>query len=117
MAYQIAQAYDENKNLVPLYVLTDGEVPEVSPGFDVTATSYDNVVVTATSSNPVGGAFEDVYTVNGGSLGYTVSKVTVNNNSPFKIKVVVIVDSQHGESEIEPYSSQVISMSNGGNII
>lgn len=112
MAYQVAQAYDENKNLVPLYVLTDGEVPEVSPGFEVSATSYDNIVITSNSSNPTGGNFESVYKRESSGLGTTIDNVNVINNSMFKLKVVVSINTKAVQHDVEANSNVVFDFDN-----
>lgn len=90
MAYQIAQAYDENKNLVPLYVLTDGEVPEVSPGFEmlvVSASEWGNIEVSivSNSTNPTGGVITDSTPISIRANGDI--NITVYNNSEFNIVV------------------------------
>lgn len=109
MAFEVARAYDENKNLVPLYVLTDGEVPEVSPGFDITATNYDNIIITANSSNPAGGTIENVYEItSAGSIMY-INDVNVINNSIFRLKVVVSINAKSVQSEIEANSAHTFS--------
>lgn len=114
MAYQVAQAYDENKNLVPLYVLTDGEVPEVSPGFNVTATNYDNIIITAYSSNPTGGTVENVYErTSAGSIMY-INDVNVINNSIFRLNVVVSINAKSVQSEIEANSTHTFSFNRLG---
>lgn len=89
MAYQIAQAYDENKNLVPLYVLTDGEVPEVSPGFEMLVVSSEwgniEVSIVSNSTNPTGGVITDSTPISIRANGDI--NITVYNNSEFNIVV------------------------------
>lgn len=91
MAYQVAQAYDEDKNLVPLYILTDGEVPEVSPGFDVVtsgnADTEFTTVITANSSNPTGGSV-----TSSGSVQVRLGddhEITVYNNTVFGLRLII----------------------------
>lgn len=91
MAYQVAQAYDEDKNLVPLYILTDGEVPEVSPGFSAIAGSA-KVTITQTSTNPTGG------TIDLGELNTTSNTWRIENLSQFTIKVSMSFVSSTSES-------------------
>lgn len=92
MAYQVAQAYDENKNLVPLYVLTDGDpvYEPTTPGFELIPLSFDNPYipfnVIVNSKNPVGGSLENV------SVEYEVDThksyyFKVTNLTPYKIHV------------------------------
>ena len=95
MAYQVAQAYDEDKNLVPLYVLTDGEAPEVSPGFVTVVSGVDvvssetiiTVLIAQTSSNPSGGLADS--DVNESAFSWSRDSVTVRiyNNSDFNLTV------------------------------
>ena len=80
MAYQVAQAYDEDKNLVPLHILTDGEVPEVSPGFSAIAANA-TVTITQTSTNPTGG------TLDLGTFDLINNTWRIENLSQFTIKV------------------------------
>lgn len=111
MAYQVAQAYDENKNLVPLYVLTDGEVPEVSPGFDALVND-EGISITATSTNPTGGLIElgKCFVPNDG-------QVTVYNMSDFLIKVSYTVDVTNGASygfsnlQVQPHDTSIGNIS------
>lgn len=91
MAYQVAQAYDEDKNLVPLYILTDGEVPEVSPGFSAIAANAI-VTITQTSTNPTGG------TLDLGELYTTSNTWRIENLSQFTIKVSMSFVSSSSES-------------------
>ena len=95
MAFEVARAYDENKNLVPLYILTDGEVPEVSPGFDavvsslkvVSQTTVITIVITSNSSNPTGGFVNTPQTGLAGSWNSRALRFIIDNNSQFNIKV------------------------------
>ena len=93
MALEVARAYDENKNLVPLYILTDGEVPEVSPGFDISASSDTErnitIQITVTSSNPTGGN-----AVTPTPIGYAPSSqgtktITIYNKTKYNLSVLV----------------------------
>ena len=106
MAFEVARAYDENKNLVPLYILTDGEVPEVSPGFDVTSQGGSTFIVTSYSSNPTGGSFKDVYKRENASMGINITNITVQNNSNFTIRVIVDYGGNVSEFSLSPCSSQ-----------
>lgn len=110
MAYQVAQAYDENKNLVPLYVLTDGEVPEVSPGFSATRNAAF-IYIVATSTNPVGG---DVFIETAIQIS---SATTIYNQSNFKISVSGVSGNGYNFNPItiEPQSSVVVNWSNNYN--
>lgn len=82
MALEVAHAYDENKNLVPLYIVTDSDpvYEPTTPGFELIPLSFEspyipfNVVVN--SKNPVGGSLENL------SLEY---KVKANKNYQFKV--------------------------------
>ena len=100
MPYEVARAYDENKNLVPLYVLYDGEVPEVSPGFDFSLASINsttfNLFVTNTSTNPVGGTVTISSSVDGADSGET-GTFTLYNNSDFTISVALSALMSNGD--------------------
>ena len=90
MAFEVARAYDENKNLVPLYILTDGEVPEVSPGFDFvvsykSSTSYDLTIV-SNSSNPTGGVISKDVNLSITNSGNNCT-INVANDSDFNVSV------------------------------
>lgn len=93
MAYQVAQAYDEDKNLVPLYILTDGEVPEVSPGFDVSANSDNDenitIQITATSSNPTGGNAVTPNPVVYRPSTEGAATITIYNKTKYNLSVLV----------------------------
>lgn len=111
MAYEIARAYDSDKNLVPLYVMSDGEIwnnyPETVNAFTFT---YNNdhvgegntdqsstFSVSATGINPVGYnkfngnedvMFEDntypLFKASGGSstyVGRTISFTIINDTA------------------------------------
>ena len=103
MAFEVARAYDENKNLVPLYILTDGEVPEVSPGFDFTVNSSNEttftVYVVNESTNPTGGVVtvimdEDSIRIDNDASG----TFTVYNHSIFTISVSLSVVRKSGSA-------------------
>lgn len=95
MAFEVARAYDENKNLVPLYILTDGEVPEVTPGFTTVVSGVDKVggktiitvIIAQTSSNPSGGLADS--DVNESYFSWYKDNITVKiyNNSDFNLTV------------------------------
>lgn len=107
MAYQVAQAYDENKNLVPLYVLTDGEIwnnyPETSNAFTFNLISQSgesggnnqeyNYVISANAVNPVGiKTFSNqsyplfkAEVVNSNMVGYSFT-MNVMNDSAVKVR-------------------------------
>ena len=68
MAYEIARAYDSDKNLVPLYVMSDGEIwnnyPETPNAFKIINVGLEGnpnenqtliVSITSDAMNPVGG--------------------------------------------------------------
>ena len=93
MPMVVASAYDENKNIVPLYVAVDGDdfpyQPE-SPGLTVNLNDDRlGVTLTATSLNPTGGFFE----MSGNGIVYTGSNnsewqsidVKFVNNTPFTL--------------------------------
>lgn len=95
MAFEVARAYDENKNLVPLYILTDGEVPEVNPGFVALVSSFEvvsqttvvTIVITSNSSNPTGGFVNTPQTGLYGSWNSRALRFIIDNSSQFNIKV------------------------------
>ena len=93
MAFEVARAYDENKNLVPLYVLTDGEVPEVSPGFDVSASSDTErnitIQITVTSSNPTGGNAVTPTPISYASSTQGTKTITIYNKTKYNLSVLV----------------------------
>lgn len=100
MPMVVASAYDENKNLVPLYVAVDGDdfpYQPVSPGLAVNITDDRlGVILTATSLNPTGGFFE----MSGNGIAYTRSNntdwqqfdVKFINNTPFTLILSVDFD-------------------------
>lgn len=90
MALEVARAYDENKNLVPLYILTDGDIPEVTPGFDFvvsykSSTSYDLTIV-SNSSNPTGGVISKDVNLSITNSGNNCT-INVANDSDFNVSV------------------------------
>ena len=93
MAFEVARAYDENKNLVPLYILTDGEVPEVSPGFDVSASSNVDgnitIQITVTSSNPTGGNAVTLNPINFASSSQGTKTITIYNKTKYNLSILV----------------------------
>ena len=93
MAFEVARAYDENKNLVPLYILTDGEVPEVSPGFDVSASSDAErnitIQITVTSSNPTGGNVVTPNPISYAPSSQNTKTITVYNKTKYNLSVLV----------------------------
>lgn len=113
MPYEVARAYDKDKNLVPLYVLYDGEVPEVSPGFDVTASSSNLILISSNSSNPTGGNFDKIYGRDSASTGTTINTIKIYNNSAFHINVVVGVSNSSAECDMQPNSNTVLNINAG----
>lgn len=106
MAYQVAQAYDEDKNLVPLYILTDGEVPEVSPGFSAIAANA-TVTITQTSTNPTGG------TLDLGDMELIKNTWKIENLSQFTIKVSMsMLDNVGAQSSTGSITIDSMSYSN-----
>lgn len=93
MAYEIARAYDADKNLVPLYVLSDGELPEVSPGFAVSAVSDTErnitIQITATSSNPTGGNAVTLNSISYAPSSQSTKTITVYNKTKYNLSVLV----------------------------
>ena len=82
MALEVARAYDADKNLVPLYILTDGDpvYDPVTPGFIVTGdtespVSDSKVYVTNNAMNPTGGQIN-----NGNDISLGQSYVNKNTN-------------------------------------
>lgn len=99
MALEVARAYDENKNLVPLYIATDSDpvYDPVTPGFAFGVYSYSNeydidITIINNAMNPTGG---DIPSTNIENLPYSVlaSAKTVNincvNNSNFDIMISI----------------------------
>lgn len=105
MALEVARAYDENKNLVPLYIATDSDpvYDPVTPGFiyqfDNYAESSTDVAdlvlnVMANAMNPSGG---ELSIINEGTrISFTTEisetknptiTLKINNQSNFDIKV------------------------------
>lgn len=104
MALEVARAYDENKNLVPLYILTDDDpvYEPVSPGFvwsfdNYGSTNDPNVVLNISNNamNPTGGAltvssdYEEMST--GISTNINNVSIRINNNSSFDIIVSSLI--------------------------
>lgn len=93
MALEVARAYDENKNLVPLYILTDNDpvYDPVTPGFLVTTdtaspVSDSKVYVTNNSMNPAGGQINNGNDIDmGRSYINSSPNVTIINESNFDI--------------------------------
>lgn len=116
MPYEVARAYDEDKNLVPLYVLYDGEVPEVSPGFDVVSargsstsnTVYYDISITTSSSNPTGGSVESSNLVTIGNYNYTC-QITVHNTTTFNLIVTLGIAEYSASFSIKTENPSTIS--------
>lgn len=94
MALEVARAYDENKNLVPLYILTDGDpvYDPVTPGFIVTSgneNTTDNIEIYINNNamNPTGGDMGSVDFDLNFLRANTNPVVVLINNSNFKITV------------------------------
>ena len=101
MALEIARAYDADKNLVPLYILTDGDpvYDPVTPGFIYDIDNYGDspdtdanltLNIMSDAMNPTGGTVLDdtiqVHlsdSINGNSL----VRVYINNQTSFDLKV------------------------------
>lgn len=107
MPMAVASAYDENKNLVPLYVAVDGDdfpYQPVSPGFVITGMDADvspagqagdpklgQFAITLSAVKPAGGKL-DVEGV-GSDYQFTFSSLTVIsakifNYTSYKIRVI-----------------------------
>lgn len=103
MAIEVARAYDEDKNLVPLYILTDSDpiYDPVTPGFVYTAEadpsgSYTSrLTITSNSKNPTGGdmmngaGYISLPTAGAVSSASTVIVVIIENISTFSIRASV----------------------------
>ena len=111
MALEVARAYDADKNLVPLYILTDGDpvYDPVTPGFTMSYNktynndspssneeNYFNIIVTSTGLNPTGGSISipsDFYIWNKDGGNYVVFTANVHftilNTSKFNIECVL----------------------------
>lgn len=100
MALEVARAYDSNKNLVPLYILTDSDpvYDPVTPGFEFNVYSYSgepviDIVVINDSMNPTGGNMEASTTIEDLSYslpnGSTKIKLNCVNNSNFDILISI----------------------------
>ena len=117
MAFEVARAYNEDKNLVPLYVLTDGEIPEVSPGFVASlsnVSSGDTITyylsITNNSSNPAGGLVSKTGT--SGDIAFGRKNIILVNNSPFTIVVNGTLNYQQNASTSSGYTGTICSFVN-----
>lgn len=92
MALEVARAYDADKNLVPLYILTDGDqvYDPVTPGFELISLTFENPYipfnVIVNSKNPTGGRLDNL------NVDYKVDahktyQFKVTNLTPYKIHV------------------------------
>lgn len=90
MAIEAARAYDENKNLVPLYILTDSDpiYDPVTPGFvysaeaDSSGNYTSRLTITSNSKNPTGGDMM-------GGDGYIYLPFNYNPNQNTAVIVIV----------------------------
>lgn len=118
MALEVARAYDENKNLVPLYIATDSDpvYEPVTPGFIWTFDNYGStnspdlrLIITSNALNPTGGeldfnssAYNNFTTNIDKSL--SIVHISVYNESGFdiivnfNIGVYYYVSQHHGSS-------------------
>ena len=92
MALEVAHAYDDNKNLVPLYIVTDSDpvYEPTTPGFELIPLSFENPYipfnVVVNSKNPTGGGLDNL------ALEYGVEtrnnyQFKVTNLTPYKIHI------------------------------
>lgn len=128
MALEVARAYDENKNLVPLYILTDDDpvYEPVSPGFIWSFDNYGesnnpNLVLSISNNamNPTGGAltispdYEEM--TNGIDAEFDNASIRINNDSSFDIVIssfvikIFLVTNSYREMGTFQLSSQSIS--------
>lgn len=128
MALEVARAYDENKNLVPLYILTDDDpvYEPVTPGFiwsfdNYGSSSNPNLVLNISNNamNPTGGAltvssdYEEM--TNGIDAEFDNASIRINNNSSFDIIIssfvikIFLITNTYREMGTFQLSSQSIS--------
>lgn len=97
MALEIAHAYDDNKNLVPLYIVTDSDpvYEPTTPGFIINVDKPSDlsgafrILITNSAMNPTGGEL-DVYNntysaYEGADMSQRTASVKVDNQSNFDI--------------------------------
>ena len=97
MALEVAHAYDENKNLVPLYIVTDSDpvYEPTTPGFDYSVYNPDNstctLIIISNSLNPTGGSLVSEET-NVSFLNRLTSsdiKINISNQSGKNLYIVL----------------------------
>ena len=96
MALEVAHAYDDNKNLVPLYIVTDSDpvYEPTTPGFFVmgdteSPVSDSKVYVTNNAMNPTGGQINNGNDIRlGRSYINTSPTITIINESNFDITFI-----------------------------
>lgn len=127
MAIEVARAYDEDKNLVPLYILTDSDpiYDPVTPGFvygasaDVSENYTSHLIITANSKNPTGGDMK------GDSSDYVMFplrfsynkndhvELSIENSSTFNIRVYLSLSASSSLSVVWEGSISVNAGSTG----
>ena len=114
MAIEVARAYDEDKNLVPLYILTDSYpiYDPVTPGFvwessaDVSEVNTSHLVISANSKNPTGGDMNKstshyvMFTMKSSYDKNDHLKLSIENISTFNIIVYLSLCSSTSSSSL-----------------
>lgn len=97
MALEVAHVYDENSNLVPLYIITNSDPvfePEI-PGFSILVNdSGQSVIISASSPRPLGGELTPsngilIRTADTYGSNWADIDVSISNNSSYNLRVVV----------------------------
>ena len=131
MALEVARAYDENKNLVPLYILTDGDpvYDPVTPGFIYDMDNYGDspdtdanltLNIMSDAMNPTGGTILDNMiqvhlsdSIDGNSL----VRVYINNQTSFDLKVTAKFRVPISGYNIYTYNFSGISVPNNTSLL
>lgn len=103
MALEVARAYDADKNLVPLYILTDGDqvYDPVTPGFTWAFDNYGETLnspadlvfsIISDAMNPTGGNItldgeRHIFTTDIWKTANPTVTLKINNQTPFDIKI------------------------------
>ena len=114
MAIEVARAYDEDKNLVPLYILTDSDpiYDPVTPGFaysanvDPAGDYASHLSIINDSKNPTGGNMIESGSTNvlfPMAFRYTIGnqvKLTIDNMSLFNITIYLNLSASNNPSDV-----------------
>ena len=131
MALEVAHAYDENKNLVPLYIVTDSDpvYEPTTPGFVYDMDNYGDspdtdanltLNIMSNAMNPTGGTILDdtiQIPLSDSINAHSLVRVYINNQTSFDLKVTTKFRVQILGYNTRTYNFSGISVPNNTNLL